>query len=150
MNRGWDSRFKLTNGSKNIELKGPIFADVFQFPRYLLNEVLVSLRLYQSEDPLRIQSADNKEKYKIQLEDVSVLGCYVTLDPQVDRAQSKSLETRMPSTLIFQLVMKSFAVPAGQYSVSLGDICLGVVPSKVLVGLVLAESLSGEPDEEPL
>ena len=60
LNRGWDSRFKLTNGSKTIELEGPIFADVFQFPRYLLNEVLVSLRLYQSEDLFRIQSADNK------------------------------------------------------------------------------------------
>ena len=149
LNRGWDSRFKLTNGSKTVELEGPIFADVFQFPRYLLNEVLVSLRLYQSEDSFRIQSADNKEKYKIQLEDVSVLGCYVTLDPQVVRAHSKSLESQDAIYPYFSTQMKSFAVPAGQYSVSLGDIYSGVVPSKVLVGMVLAESLSGDQTKNP-
>ena len=45
--------------------------------------------------------------------------------------------------------MKSFAIPAGQYSVSLGDIYSGVVPSKVLVGMVLAESLSGDQTKNP-
>ena len=114
-----------------------------------MNEVLVSLRLYQSEDSFRIQSADNKEKYKIQLEDVSVLGCYITLDPQVVRAHSKSLESQDAIYPYFSTQMKSFAVQAGQYSVSLGDIYSGVVPSKVLVGMVLAESLSDK-DKEPL
>ena len=33
LNRGWDSRFKLTNGSKTVELEGPIFADVFSIPQ---------------------------------------------------------------------------------------------------------------------
>ena len=73
-----------------------------------------------------------------------MLGCYITLDPQVVRAHSKSLESQDAIYPYFSTQMKYFAIPAGQYSVSLGNIYLEVVPSKVLVGMVLAESLCGE------
>ena len=51
-NPGWKYRFDATTGSKTVDLEGKLFLDAFNFSRYLLNEVLVSVHFFQSSDDL--------------------------------------------------------------------------------------------------
>ena len=47
LNQGLIHRNRLAKGSAFIDMEGPIYADVFQMPRYLLNEVDVHVKLFQ-------------------------------------------------------------------------------------------------------
>ena len=92
MNNGWKYRYNRTKGSKTVDVEGQLFADAFQFSRYLLNEVLVTVKLFQAADEFRLMMEEATKKLKVELLDLAVLGCYITLDPEVIRAHTKSLE----------------------------------------------------------
>ena len=92
-NPGWKYRFDATIGSKKVDLEGKLFPDAFNFSRYLLNEVLVSVHVFQSSDDFRLLSGEGVDKkFKVEVLDVAILGCYVTLDPEVVKAHTKILE----------------------------------------------------------
>ena len=50
INQGLIRRNLLAKNSATIDMVGPIYADVFQMPRYLLNEVDVHLKLFQNKE----------------------------------------------------------------------------------------------------
>ena len=61
-NPGWKYRFDSTTGSKTVDLEGKLFPDAFNFSRYLLNEVLVSVHFFQSSDDFRLLSGEGVDK----------------------------------------------------------------------------------------
>ena len=138
------------NGSKTVDLEGKLFPDAFNFSRYLLNEVLVSVRFFQSSDDFRLLSGEGVDKkFKVELLDVAILGCYVTLDPEVVKAHTKSLEKEKAIYPYTSTQMKSFAVPKGQFSASFGDIYSGKVPNNLVLGIVSAEAATGSQQKNP-
>ena len=149
MNNGWKYRYNRTKGSKTVDVEGQIFADAFQFSRYLLNEILVTVKLFQAADEFRLMTEESTKKLKVELLDLAILGCYVTLDPEVIRAHTKSLESEKAVYPYASTQMKSFAVPSGQFSASFGDIYSGRVPNKIVVGMVLAEAMAGKLSKNP-
>ena len=149
-NPGWKYRFDATTGSKTVDLEGKLFLDAFNFSRYLLNEVLVSVRFFQSSDDFRLLSGEGVDKkFKVELLDVAILGCYVTLDPEVVKAHTKSLEKEKAIYPYTSTQMKSFAVPKGQFSASFGDIYSGKVPNNLVLGIVSAEAAAGSQQKNP-
>ena len=57
INQGLIKRNLLAKNSATIDMVGPIYADVFQMPRYLLNEVDVHVRLFQNKNSFRLMSS---------------------------------------------------------------------------------------------
>ena len=87
MNSIWKHRYNRTKGTKTVEAEGQL-PDAFIFSRYLPDS--------DSETPggkeFRLMIKENAKKLKVELLDVAILGCYVTLDPEVIRAHTKTLE----------------------------------------------------------
>ena len=65
LNLGLIYRNKLSKSSAIIYMVGPIYADVFQMPRYLLNEVDVHVKLFQNKNSFRLLSSVPTNKYKV-------------------------------------------------------------------------------------
>ena len=70
LNIGLICRNKLSKSSAFIDMVGPIYADVFQMPRYLLNEVDVYVKLFQNKNSFRLLSSVLSKKYKVVISEV--------------------------------------------------------------------------------
>ena len=63
LNIGLICRNNLSKSSAFIDMVGPIYADVFQMPRYLLNEVDVHVKLFQNKNSFCLLSSVPNKKY---------------------------------------------------------------------------------------
>ena len=103
-----------------------------------------------SSDDFRLLSGEGVDKkFRVELLDVAILGCYVTLDPEVVKAHTKSLEKEKAIYPYTSTQMKSFAVPKGQFSASFGDIYSRKVPNNLVLGIVSAEAAAGSQQKNP-
>ena len=57
LNTGLIRMNNLSKSSAFIDMVGPIYADVFQMPRYLLNEVDVHVKLFQNKNSFCLLSS---------------------------------------------------------------------------------------------
>ena len=56
INQGLIRRNDIAKESAIVDMEGNLFADVFQMPRYLLNEVEVRIKMFQSKNPFRLMA----------------------------------------------------------------------------------------------
>ena len=143
VNEGLDNRYKLCKLSQSVDMEGPIYADLFQMDRYLLNGVELRLKLHQSTNPFRLMAKNDKEKYKVVLEDVIFKGCMVTVSPEVITGHAAAL---MKTPAIYPFIrteLKAFAVPKGSYQAAIDDVFLGCIPNRIVIAMVTGASYSG-------
>jgi len=67
-NRGYSSRWKLTNKSADIEMYGSVHGDLFNVPRLLLPEVQMQIKFTKSKSDFYILSSnsDTRAVFKFQ------------------------------------------------------------------------------------
>ena len=143
VNEGLDNRNKLAKLSQSFDMEGPIYADVFQMERYLLNGVELRLKLHQTSNSFRLMTSATKENYKVVLEDVIFKACMVTVSPEVITGHAAAL---MKSPALYPYIrteLKAFAVPKGSYQASIDDLFLGNIPNRVVIAIVSGASYSG-------
>lgn len=58
--------------SKRIDLQGPIFHDLFDVSRYLINKVDVKIKMYRNSNIFCLLTGDSTE-YRVVIEDIYVL-----------------------------------------------------------------------------
>lgn len=66
-----------------FDLKGPLYEDIFQLDKYIVNGVDLNLKLFRNRAPLLIMSAEGSPSYKVQLLDVSFKACMIKVDSGV-------------------------------------------------------------------
>ncbi|CAG2186458.1 unnamed protein product [Mytilus edulis] len=69
-NTGLYERRKFISNSKTLEMEGPIFSDIFEMDRYLLNMLSLKLKLYRNDPSFCLMSGEIDTNYHISLEDV--------------------------------------------------------------------------------
>ena len=128
---------------------GPIFADTFNMSRYLLNEVDVHLKLFQSKHDFRLMSSVAGKKYKVIITEVMLKAAMVGIDPDILKSHVHALKD-IPAIYPFNRTdVKTFAVPKGQYNVNLDDIFQGKIPNRLVLGMVSADAYAGDLTKNP-
>ena len=149
-NPGWKFRFNATTGSKTVDLEGNCSRMPLTFYTTCSTRCLFLCVFFQSSDDFRLLSGEGVDKkFKVELLDVAILGFYVTLDPEVVKAHTKSLEKEKAIYPYTSTQMKSFAVPKGQFSASFGDMYSGKVPNNLVLEIVSAEAAAGSHQKNP-
>ena len=149
LNQGLILRNRLTKGSAFIDMIGPVYADVFQMPRYLLSEVDVHVKLFQSKNSFRLMSSVPNQKYKVVISEVMLKAAMVGIHPDILRSHARALENRPALYPFLRTEVKTFAVGKGQYNVNLDDIYQGKIPNRLILGMVSAEAYSGDLTKNP-
>ncbi|VDI63315.1 Hypothetical predicted protein [Mytilus galloprovincialis] len=90
-NTGLYERRKFISNSKTLEMEGPIFSDIFEMDRYLLNMLSLKLKLYRNDPSL--MSGEIDTNYHISLEDVVIKLCKIRPNPAIIVAHSEALKT---------------------------------------------------------
>lgn len=106
----------MTEDSAFVDLKGPIYMDICQQDRFLINGVQVSIKLWPNRDAFCLMSSESGMKYKIQIDDVILRCCYLKINPGVLLGHSEALQ-KHPALYPFKKSdIKCFGIPAGQWN----------------------------------
>ena len=147
LNIGLIRRNNLSKSSTFIDMVGPIYADVFQMPRYLLNEVDVHVKLFQSKNSFRLLSSVPSKKYKVVISEVMLKAAMIGVQADILKSHARALEDALYPLL--KTEVKTFAVGKGQYNVNLDDIFQGKIPKRLILGMVSADAYAGDLTKNP-
>lgn len=142
-NFGLFQRAKMTEDSAFVDLEGPIYMDICQQDRFLINGVQVAIKLWPNRDAFCLMSSEDGMKYKIQIDDVILRCCYLKINPGVLLGHSEALQ-KQPALYPFKKSdIKCFGIPAGQFHLNVDDVFQGEIPERLMVGLVSSKAYSG-------
>ena len=74
-------------------MEGPLFHDLFEMERYLLNMVDVKGKLYRNKPIFCLMSDEDSPSYQIYLEDIAIRCCKIRINPAIILAHSSALKT---------------------------------------------------------
>ena len=149
LNIGLIRRNNLSKSSAFIDMVGPIYADVFQMPRYLLNEVDVHVKFFQSKNSFRLLSSVPNKKYKVVISEVMLKAAMIGIHADILKSHARALEDTPALYPLLKTEVKTFAVGKGQYNVNLDDIFQGKIPNRLILGMVSADAYAGNLTKNP-
>ena len=148
LNIGLIHRNNLSKSSVFIDMVGPIYADVLQMPRYLLNEVDVHVKLFQNKNSFRLLSSVPNKKYKVVISEV-MLKARIGIHADILKSNARALEDTPALYPLLKTEVKTFAVGKGKYNVNLDDIFQGKIPNRLILGMVSADAYAGDLTKNP-
>ncbi len=147
-NKGLLGRANYTIGGKEAELIGSLALDLCQQDRLLLNGVPLNLKLWQNADSFRLMT-ELEEKYKVVITDAQLKVAVVKVNPSVIVSQANVLKEKSALYPYTRSIIKTYAVPTGQYSFITDDLFQGQVPKRLLVGIVSSAAANGDYTKNP-
>ncbi|KAK3082480.1 hypothetical protein FSP39_001881 [Pinctada imbricata] len=148
-NTGLFMRSQYTRNSSFVDLEGPIYSDICQQERYILNGVRVGFKFWPSRESFCLMSAETPANYRLEIEECILRCCYVKINPGVLLGHSEAL-LKQPALYPYRRSdIKCFAIPAGQFHMNVDDVFQGEVPERLVVGLVSSQAYSGSYTKNP-
>lgn len=111
--------------------------------RFILNGVDVDLKLYPQNVRFCLMSADFGPSHSIDIEDVIFKACRFEVNPVVLTANNKALENHTAKYPMIKTFLKTAIIPAGQTNFVWDNLFQTQCPTKLCVGFVSTESLTG-------
>ncbi|CAG2234830.1 unnamed protein product [Mytilus edulis] len=148
-NTGLYERRKFISNSKTLEMEGPIFSDIFEMDRYLLNMLSLKLKLYRNDPSFCLMSGEIDTNYHISLEDVVIKLCKIRPNPAIIVAHSEALKTTNAKYPFTKTMMKNFTIMQGSTSLIVENVFQDVKPKSIVLGLVSSTAMSGAYTKNP-
>ncbi|XP_071176609.1 uncharacterized protein F54H12.2-like [Mytilus edulis] len=148
-NTGLYERRKFISNSKTLEIEGPIFSDIFEMDRYLLNMLFLKLKLYRNDASFCLMSGEIDTNYHISLEDVVIKLCKIRPNPAIIVAHSEALKTTNAKYPFTKTMMKNFTIMQGSTSLIVENVFQDVKPKSIVLGLVSSTAMSGAYTKNP-
>ena len=148
-NKGLFDRAKVTSGGKTIDIIGKLHVDLCQQDRLLVNGVPLNIKLWQSSNAFRLSAESDAEAYRVKIVEAALQIATVKVNPSVIIGHSDALKSSDAMYPYTRSVIKTYAVPRGQYSFTTDDLFQGEVPEKLTVGLVSSAAHHGSLVKNP-
>ena len=148
-NSGLFNRSLATKGGKVVDLEGSLLIDVFQQPKLLLNGVSIGIKLWPSLDSFRLITDTIKADLKVQIVDASFRLCVQRIDGGLMMAHEKMIKMEPAIYPYLKSDIKTTSIASGQYGFSVDDVFQGLVPCKLIVGLVSSAAYMGDYRKNP-
>lgn len=148
-NSGLYSRQTYIDGSKILDLQGPIYNSLFTTKRYLLNQVDVKLKLYRSSSAFCLSSGEATPDYKVEILDVYLLAKKIRVNPALVIAHSEMLKSSTAKYPFNRVECRSQSLASGSTMFTWDNIFQGQRPNRVVVAFVKSKALSGDYASNP-
>lgn len=146
---GLKLRSDKTKNSKILEVVGKIHADMLNQPLLLLNnvDIRVTLSMHKPDFYLLTSDATNTAMLKIISASLSVN--HVTVNPNILIAHHKLLEKTNAKYPYKKVEVKSFTVSPKGNILSLENVVLGQIPTRLVFGMVDTDAYVGKRAKNP-
>ena len=148
-NSGLLERSIAINSSKVLDLQGPIFHDLFNMSRYLLNQVDVKLRLNRTSPTFCLVSGEDSPDYKISILDVYILARKIRVNPAVIYGHNEMLKNTNAKYPFVKVQCRSQSIAKGSSSFHWENLFQGNTPNRVVIGFVKSRAVSGDYKSNP-
>ena len=148
-NSGLYLRSNFTKHGSYVDLEGPVYIDVCQQERLMINGVQVVFKFWPSRDTFCLMTDDDETRYKISIDDSVLRCCFVKVNPGVILGHNQSLNQQQAMYPFKKSDIKCFGIPAGQYSLNVDDVFHGEIPERLVVALVSSSAYSGNYKSNP-
>lgn len=131
---------------------GPLFADLFQQDRLLLNGVEVGVKLYRSPPAFYMNSGkveQTAKNYQLGLDNIVLRVCKVKLSPQLLLSHEKMLETTPAKYPYLRSELKTITIPSSSSTFRVENLFQNKVPSRVVITSVKDFSVAGNLYKDP-
>ncbi|XP_071082614.1 uncharacterized protein F54H12.2-like [Haliotis cracherodii] len=142
INGGMSSRASYIADSKVLTMSGPIYEDIFDVNRYLLNEVDLTLKMYRSDPKFCLMSSVIDHEFKVQILDAYLQVCKVKVNPALILAHNELFEKSNALYPYTKTEVKVTSIPTSQQTHSIDNVS-NPVANRYIVGLVESASLNG-------
>jgi len=147
LNAGATQRYVYTSKG-TVDLIGPLYFDLAQQKRLILNAVPIHIKLWPNSDAFRLM-VFGTEKYKVVIESAKLNLCLVKLYPSVVLAHAAALKETPAIYEYNRSLMLSYQIPANSYQFTQDNLFQGVIPNSIIVGLVKSKAFSGDFKSNP-
>ncbi|XP_066457871.1 uncharacterized protein F54H12.2-like [Eleutherodactylus coqui] len=148
-NLGFAKRAAATQRSKTVELLGPIYGDIFNQPKLILNGLDLKIKLTRNKDSFCLMSAD-PDGFKVQILHASIFIKRVQVSPAVCIGHSQALLATTAKYTLDRTSLKVFSIAIGSRIATHENLFLGQIPKTVILAFVDNEAFSGSFQKNPL
>lgn len=148
-NGGLFNRYLRTTGGKIIDLEGSLHLDLFQQPRFMVSGVEIGLKLWPSQNAFRLMSDAISPAYKVQIVDARFKVCLQKLNPALIVAHENVFKNTSALYPYLRSEIKTASIASGQFSFSVDDMYQGLVPNRLIIGLVSSGGYMGDYKKSP-
>ena len=143
-NAGLVTRRAMMARSRTVQLIGKIHSDIFFQDRYLLNGVDLNIKLIRNSNPMVLMAAANST-YKLKICNASMFIRKVKVNSGIQLKHIEKLDKQQKSALypIRRVVMKTFNISTGSLSCNEENLFTGILPKRIVIGIVDARSFEG-------
>jgi hypothetical protein len=142
----WGRKQFLKNGTVNM--CGRLHCDIFNSDRYLLNKINLNIQLKKTTSAFSLMWANDKTQYEVDITKINFIVRRVKVSPALANAHNNTLMKSLACYPIKRTKVSKYSISTTGQSFS-ETIYQGVLPSRVVIGMVLNKAFMGNNIENP-
>lgn len=142
-------RIRKNIARSEIEMIGHLHADIFNQDKFLINGVSMGVKLVRSREVFNLMSPSAATKFKVTINDASLIIRRARINPSVLLAHEKVLASTTAKYPITRAEVKVLTIPSDIQGKTLDNIFLGQVPKRCIVGFVNNSAFNGNLASNP-
>lgn len=149
-NKSAASRFKKTKFSSIVEMWGRIHSELFAQPKLMLNKMDMTVKFHRHSPEFSLMAFDENERYKVLITEAELHIARKRIADSVREAHEIALLKNNAKYPIRQVDMKFFTRAVGLSDLSEPNLHTGILPRRVIVGIVTSKAYNGSLHANPL
>ena len=149
-NIGLQTRYTFTEQSYIVDMFGGLHCDILFSERLLLNHVNVTIKLTPNPPAFALMSGETNPNYKIAIQSAVLKVRTVKVSPTLQlhhlNELKKGVNAKYP---IRRVECKTYTIPTGNPSLHKGDLFNGLVPKRIVIGMVDSDAFNGSYTKNP-
>ena len=142
-------RSKVIEKSREFQMIGGLGIDFCKQPKYLLNNMNISIKFWQSDPAFSLLSAATDVNHKVKITDIRLILCHVKLTNELFLAVNESVKVRPVNYPFKKSIVKSYSIAKGMQSITLNDIFSGKCPDKIIIAMTTTKQYLGTYQSNP-
>lgn len=151
MNQGYIARRKIFIDNEYVEMKGTIKSDTFNINKYLINGIDIKVTLHRADAKFSLMSKDlaTGNKYFVHIAKAVLYVRKAQISPSVMLAHALALQKAYAKYPLKRVLMHSENITSGTEKTSFSNISVGILPKRVVFGIVEASAFQGSFTKNP-
>lgn len=147
---GFVSRARIFKRSQWVQIAGSLHIDIVNQDRYIINNLDLRLQLDRNSDKFCLLCHDHPTMEPVlQVRNMKLYMQQVTLTGSVNLAIERTLTSHTAKYPLNRIIIKALHINPGAREASENQLFQGVIPSRIIVGLVETGALQGAYNRNP-
>ena len=149
-NSGARVRYALTSNSQTFDMYTRIHHSLFNQPKLLLSKMDLRLTFHRHDPKFCLMSAVNNQNYRIHIDKAVLKIPHKTISASVRESHELALLKSPAKYPVRTSDIKFFTKPTGSADLSEPNLLTGILPRRVVLGIVSSLAFNGSYEHSPL